>query len=74
MTAARRSGNAPRPGRRLDAEFDILVDSVVEASTSGPHADAYREAMHYAEQYREDGGVLVVERVTVARLPRRVRA
>lgn len=43
------------------AEFEVWQGDDMQASTSGPRADALREAQHYATQYVEDGPVTIYE-------------
>jgi hypothetical protein len=42
-------------------EFEVIVDEEVVASTCGERSFAFKEALHYANQYVEDGTVEVYE-------------
>lgn len=53
---ALRAALAEEPG-----EFEVWQDEECVAGTSGPRADALREAMHYAAQYELSGPVKVFE-------------
>lgn len=57
--------------REAEAEFHIVVDDgecpVINATTIGPRQEALLEAMRYAEQYKADGTVTVVEQIEVVR-------
>lgn len=44
-----------------DAEYDVICGDECVASASGPREDAWREAMHYAQQYKADGDVEIWE-------------
>jgi hypothetical protein len=43
------------------AEFEVLQDDMIVASSSGPREDALREALHYANQYAQYGSVSIYE-------------
>ena len=44
-----------------DAEFEILVGDEIVATTFGPRDRALVDAMHYADQYGNEGHVTVWE-------------
>ena len=49
------------------AEFEVQdADGMVQAVAGGPRAEAFREALHYARQYEQDGPVTMWE---VLRVP-----
>ena len=52
---------AAEPERFFPFEFEVWQGDEMVASASGPRDDALREAMHYAEQYEQDGPVRVFE-------------
>ena len=44
------------------AEFEVQdADGMVQAVAGGPRAEAFREALHYARQYEQDGPVTMWE-------------
>lgn len=43
------------------AEFEVWQDGEVVAGSCGPREDALHEAMHYANQYGQEGIVEVFE-------------
>jgi hypothetical protein len=45
----------------INSEFEVWQEDEMVASASGPRDIALREAMHYAEQYAQDGQVIVFE-------------
>lgn len=44
-----------------EAEFEIYQNDDIVASSSGPRDQAWREIMHYAAVYGQDGPVEVFE-------------
>ena len=55
---------APEQRDDKDAEYEIIQDDMQVAATSGP--DAYREIMHYAAQYEQDGPLEIFKVVRTA--------
>jgi hypothetical protein len=47
------------PHAAVEVSYEIVQDDMVVASASG--ARAYREILHYAAQYRQDGPLEIVK-------------
>ena len=60
-----RATKALPAGVERDAEFEVWEgegdSTTMAAGCSGPRADAWREAKHYAFQYAQDGPVRICE-------------